>query len=399
MQVSKLFEPKKIGETSLGGKVVSYFFLIVWAIIVIFPIYWLFITSFKLPEDVKFYPTYLPWIDFNPSLHAWENILFVDSEDTYHSYFNSIIISFFSTILSIIVGSLAAYALARIKYAPNFRTIFLFVMIMASAFVIVGKYSVDWSLGTAVGLVLFYFLWRALIKTNISLVFKSITLIALISATCFLFLSVNINSFFEENGQVLASIMLFMTLGVGVFFFIKGKIGNADILFWVISQRILPPVVVVLPVYIMFQRIGLLDTHIAMILTYAVVNLPIVVWLIHDFVLTIPIDLEESAQLDGASRLYIFWDIILPLCKQGLAATTLLILILSWNEYLLASFLSTSKAQTLPIMVSAQITQDRGILWWNMCVVIIIMIIPVITMAFFLQKFITKGVLLGAVKG
>ena len=174
---------------------------------------------------------------------------------------------------------------------------------------------------------------------------------------------------------------------------------DADILFWVISQRILPPVVVVLPVYIMFQRIGLLDTHIAMILTYAVVNLPIVVWLIHDFVLTIPIDLEESAQLDGASRLYIFWDIILPLCKQGLAATTLLILILSWNEYLLASFLSTSKAQTLPIMVSAQITQDRGILWWNMCVVIIIMIIPVITMAFFLQKFITKGVLLGAVKG
>ena len=316
MQASKLFEPKKIGETSLGGKVVSYFFLIVWAIIVIFPIYWLFITSFKLPEDVKFYPTYLPWIDFNPSLHAWENILFVDSEDTYHSYFNSIIISFFSTILSIIVGSLAAYALARIKYAPNFRTIFLFVMIMASAFVIVGKYSVDWSLGTAVGLVLFYFLWRALLKTKISSVFKSITLIVLISVTCFLFLSVNINSFFEENGQVLASIMLFMTLGVGVFFFIKGKIGNADILFWVISQRILPPVVVVLPVYIMFQRIGLLDTHIAMILTYAVVNLPIVVWLIHDFVLTIPIDLEESAQLDGASRLYIFWDIILPLCKQ-----------------------------------------------------------------------------------
>ena len=191
MQVSKLFEPKKIGETSLGGKVVSYFFLLVWATIVIFPIYWLFITSFKLPEDVKFYPTYLPWIDFNPSLHAWENILFGDSEDTYHSYFNSIIISFFSTILSIIVGSLAAYALARIKYAPNFRTIFLFVMIMASAFVIVGKYSVDWSLGTAVGLALFYFLWRALLKTKISFVLKSITLIAFISTTCFLYLSAN----------------------------------------------------------------------------------------------------------------------------------------------------------------------------------------------------------------
>ena len=161
----------------------------------------------------------------------------------------------------------------------------------------------------------------------------------------------------------------------------------------------MPPVVVVLPVYIMFQRIGLLDTHLALIIAYAVVNLPIVVWLMHDFIATIPIDLEESAQLDGSSRFRIFWEIILPLSRPGLAATTLLALILSWNEYLLAAFLSTSKAQTLPIMVSAQISQERGIQWWNMSVVIILMIIPVIIMAFLLQRFISKGVLLGAVKG
>ena len=399
MQLSKLFEPNKIGETSTGGKIVSYFFLFIWSIIVIFPIYWLFITAFKLPGDVKFHPTYLPWVDFTPSLHAWENILLGDSEDTYHSYINSIIISFFSTILSVIVGSLAAYALARIKYNPKFSTIFLFVVIMASAFIVVGNYAIDWSLGTILGLSLFYLLWKTLQKRYISNRSKLVILMFLFLLTLFFGFSTNLNLFFEDNGKIMASIILLITLGIGVFFFIQGKIGNADILFWIISQRILPPVVVVLPIYIMFQRIGLLDTHIAMILTYAVVNLPIVVWLIHDFVLTIPIDLEESAQLDGASRFYIFWDIILPLCKQGLAATTLLILILSWNEYLLATFLSTSKAQTLPIMVSAQITQDRGILWWNMCVVIIIMIIPVITMAFFLQKFITKGVLLGAVKG
>ena len=119
----------------------------------------------------------------------------------------------------------------------------------------------------------------------------------------------------------------------------------------------------------------------------------------HDFIATIPIDLEESAQLDGSSRFRIFWEIILPLSRPGLAATTHLALILSWNEYLLAAFLSTSKAQTLPIMVSAQICQERGIQWWNMSVVIILMIIPVIIMAFLLQRFISKGVLLGAVKG
>ena len=89
----------------------------------------------------------------------------------------------------------------------------------------------------------------------------------------------------------------------------------------------------------------------------------------------------------------------MPLTRPGLAATTLLTLILSWNEYLLSAFLSTSQAQTMPIMVSAQITMERGIQWWNMSVVIILMIIPVIIMAFLLQRFISKRVLLGAVKG
>ncbi len=130
---------------------------------------------------------------------------------------------------------------------------------------------------------------------------------------------------------------------------------------------------VVLPIYIMFQKVGLLDTHFALVITYAVVNLPIVVWIMYDFMNKIPIDLEESAQLDGASKLRILWKWCCH-SKQGLAATTLLILILSWNEYLLAAFLSTSNSNTMPIMVAAQITQERGIYWWNMAVVIILMI-------------------------
>ena len=108
---------------------------------------------------------------------------------------------------------------------------------------------------------------------------------------------------------------------------------------------------------------------------------------------------EESAQLDGASRLRTFWEIVLPLAKPGLAATTLLVLILAWNEYIIAVFLSTSKAQTIPILVAAMNAGERGILWWSMCVVIIVMIIPVVFMAILLQRFISKGVLLGAVKG
>jgi multiple sugar transport system permease protein len=124
-----------------------------------------------------------------------------------------------------------------------------------------------------------------------------------------------------------------------------------------------------------------------------------VVWLMHDFFSSIPIDLEESAQLDGASRFTVFAEIVLPLARAGLAATTLLVLILSWNEYLLALFLSTRNAQTMPILVAAMNGGEKGILWWTMCVVIILMIVPVILMALLLQRFIAKGILLGAVKG
>jgi len=155
----------------------------------------------------------------------------------------------------------------------------------------------------------------------------------------------------------------------------------------------------VIPIYMMFQSVRLLDTHLALILTYAVVNLPIVVWLMFDFFNSIPRDLEESAQLDGATMVMTFREIVLPLSRTGLSATTLLVMIFSWNEYLFALFISTSKAQTLPILVAAMNAGERGILWWTMSVAIIIMIIPVVALAIVLQKYISKGLLVGAVKG
>ena len=148
----------------------------------------------------------------------------------------------------------------------------------------------------------------------------------------------------------------------------------------------------------MFQQFGMLDTHAALIITYMTVNLPIVVWLMYDFFDGIPRELEESASLDGASRYRIFLEIVLPLARAGLVATTLLVLILSWNEYLLALFLSTVEAQTMPLLVAAQ-NATRGPQVWYMSVIIIVMILPVIALTLFLQKFIAKGLLVGAVKG
>jgi multiple sugar transport system permease protein len=199
------------------------------------------------------------------------------------------------------------------------------------------------------------------------------------------------------SSAVALALFFFLARALGRHF--KMSLGNGDILFWMISQRILPPIVVVVPLYVMFQAVRLLDTHLALILLYAVANLPIVVWLMHDFFANLPIELEESAQLDGATRFGIFWEIVMPLTRPGLAATTLLILVLNWNEYLFAVFLSTVKVQTMPIMVAAKNTGEKGVLWWEMCAVTVVMIIPVIIMAVLLTRFISKGVLLGAVKG
>jgi multiple sugar transport system permease protein len=117
-----------------------------------------------------------------------------------------------------------------------------------------------------------------------------------------------------------------------------------------------------------------------------------------DYLSTIPIELEECAAIDGASRYRTFWSIVLPLSVPGLVATFLFVLVFTWNEYLLALFLASAKTQTLPLNIAAQ-NATRGPQWWNMSVLILIMIIPVIAIAIVLERYITRGLLIGAVKG
>jgi multiple sugar transport system permease protein len=341
---ASLFVSRRFGQMAPASRLIVYGLLFVWTVVVLFPLYWVAITSFKLPIDVAYPPRYLPFIDYQPSLHAWRYI-FVDlGNDTFRPYFNSVVVASISTLLTVALGSSAAYALSRIQYKPTVGSIVCFLAILTAMVAAVAHWAVDWRIAAAAGLAVFFLALRAL----------------------------------------------------GHRF--KRHLGNGDILFWIISQRILPPVVAAIPIYVMFQKVGLLDTRTALIATYTTVNLPIVVWLMYDFFAAVPRDLEESAQLDGASRFRIFIGIVLPLAKPGLIATGLLVLILSWNEYLLALFLSTARAQTIPLLVAAQ-NATRGPQWWYMSVLIIIMIAPVVVLTIALQKYIAKGLLLGAVKG
>ena len=339
-----LFEPKTIDAVAPVPKAIYYCILIFWTVVCLFPLYWLVVTSLKLPIDVADGPVYLPGIDFMPSLHAWKYI-FVDlGNDTLRPYLNTVLVSVAASIMALLIGSMAGYALSRITYGPKLGSVFLFILTLFLTIIAVVRFGLAWQIAVASAIALFLVLTATLARR------------------------------FRRTLQ------------------------NRDIAFFMISQRILPPVAVVIPVYILFQKMDLLDTHAALVITYTAVNLPIVVWLMRDFFDGIPMDLEESASLDGASRYRIFFTIVLPLAKPGLAATFLLVLILCWNEYLLALFLSTADAQTLPLLIAAQ-NATRGPQWWYMSVLIIIMIAPVGGLAVVLQRFITRGLLIGAVKG
>jgi multiple sugar transport system permease protein len=178
----------------------------------------------------------------------------------------------------------------------------------------------------------------------------------------------------------------------------RRSLSNGDIAFWMISQRILPPVAVVIPIYVLFQHLGLLDTRTALVITYTATNLPIVVWLMRDYFNTLPWELEEAAVVDGASTFRVFRSVTLPLSVPGLVATFLIVFVFAWNEYLLALFLSSADAQTMPLTVAAQ-NATRGPQWWYMSVLIQIMILPVIALAIALERVISRGLLVGAVKG
>jgi multiple sugar transport system permease protein len=341
--MNTFFKRKSVYIPSPAGRLLSYVALAFWTFVVLFPIYWLIVTSVKLPIQVDAGPVYIPFVDYQPSLHAWRYI-FVDlGPDTFRPYLNTIVVSITSAVLALALGASASYALTRFVYRPKLGVIGLFVGCAALAIVAIWL-GAPWQLVVVAAIVVF--------------------------------------------------LILAQTLGKRF----KRALGNSDIAFWMISQRMMPPVAVVIPIYVLFQRLSLLDTYPALIITYVATNLPIVVWLMRDYFQSIPIELEECAAIDGASRYRVFWSIVLPLSTPGLVATFLFVLVFCWNEYLLALFLSFSKVQTMPLLVAAQ-NATRGPQWWYMSVLILIMILPVIGMAIALERFISRGLLVGAVKG
>jgi multiple sugar transport system permease protein len=344
-----MFKQKSPNNISPIRALLTYLVLGFWAFFIIFPLYWLFTTSFKIPAAVNNGPFYIPFVDFQPSLHAYDYILFEIGDGTRRLFFNTVGVSLISTAIALILGSMAAYALTRFEYKPKVGTILIFIACLVLAVVMV-----------ALGL--------------------------------------------PPAVSLLAPLALFLICLFTISKRFTRHLGNGNISFWLISQRIMPPVVVVIPMYVLFlliQRglgVKILDTWFALIVAYVGANLPIVVWLMRDYFANIPLEVEESAMIDGASRYKIFSNIVLPLSTPGLVATFLFVLVFAWNEYLLALFLTNANSQTMPLLVVAQ-NATRGPQWWYLSVLVLVMIMPVILLAILLERYISRGLLVGAVKG
>ena len=337
------FARRSVTDLSAPAKLGAFVLLLLWAFVVLFPIYWLFVTSFKTPYVVDKGPFYIPFVDFQPTLDAWRYILVELGNDTLRPYVNTVIVGLSSSVIALVMGSAAAYALVRFTYRPRVGMI-----------------------GLGIGAVAFAFIATALGAPLVLAAGSAVAIFAILA---------------QAIGRRFTRSM-----------------GNSDIAFWLISQRILPPIAVAIPLYVLYQQVGLLDNIVALIITYVATNLPIVVWLMRDYFASLPRELEESAAVDGASVYRIVRSIVLPISVPGLVATFLIVLIFAWNEFLIALVLTSANAQTMPLQVAAQ-NATRGPQWWAMSVLIIIMITPVVAMAVALERFITRGILVGALKG
>lgn len=334
-----------------GARAVVTALCFLWAFLTLFPLYWVLVTAFKTPPAVVGGPTYLPFIDFEPSLHAWHDILAGIRGEFYTTFRNSTLVGLTSATIATVLGSMAAYALVRFPFRVKLASGLAFFLVALGGYLALHQL---WGLARAEALLLAF-------------------PVALVAA-------ILVNRL-PMPGPVL---------------------GNEDILFWFVSQRMFPPIVTAFALYLLYTEVGrlgvrMVDTFWGLTLCYVAFSLPVVIWLMRDFFQALPVEIEEAAMVDNVPSWRIFTGIVVPMSVPGLVATFLITLSSVWNEFLFALFLTTSRWQTLPILVAGQNSQ-RGDEWWAISAAALIAILPMVVMAGILSRMMRSGLLLGAIR-
>ncbi|WGS18165.1 MULTISPECIES: carbohydrate ABC transporter permease [unclassified Bradyrhizobium] len=325
--------------------------VLVWCLITVFPLYWVVVTAFKTPPGVVGGPTYLPFVDFTPTLQAFIDLYQGIRGEFFRTFLNSTIVGLSAAAIATTIGAMAAYALVRFEFKVRLGAGLAFLLLALGGY----------------------------------LVFN------------------NTLGFTRPQALLLAFPIALVVAIVANRLPLPGPIlGNEDILFWFVSQRMFPPIVAAFALYLLYSEIGrlgfqLIDSYVGLTLCYVAFSLPIVVWLMRDFFEAVPIEVEEAAMVDNVPSWRIFFGIVVPMSMNGLLATFMITLAFVWNEFLFALFLTNSRWQTLPILVAGQNSQ-RGDEWWAISAAALVAIIPMMIMAGLLSRMMRSGLLLGAIK-
>ena len=274
----------------------KYLIITLWSLFVIAPFLWALSTSFKDFNSVTGGATYIPWLQFEPSLEGWKVLVRSPAKggvDIIEPYFNSIFVTCTASLISIILGTLAAYALSRFKFKAGF-------------------------------------------------------------------------------------------------------IKNNDITFFFISQRIMPPIVLSIPFFLMLGFLGLLDNLFGLILVYIVLLMPIAVWIMVDFFNKVPQEIDETALIDGCNPYQAFFKVVLPNSIPGLIVAGLFCIIFGWIDFFFAFILTFTEVQLLPVKIVALNSSVTP--WWSLSASALVSVAPLIVVAFIVERYLSKGNLSGALK-
>lgn len=173
--------------------------------------------------------------------------------------------------------------------------------------------------------------------------------------------------------------------------------GQSNVAFWILSIRMTPAIAAIIPLFILLRTLRLLDSLPGLVLVYSTFNIPFVVWMMRGFFEDLPVELEESAMVDGCSRLGAFGRIAVVLAAPGLASTAILTFLFTWNEFVFALILTATRARTMPVAVQL-FMRETGILWGHMTAAAVVMMVPTVILTFFIQRYLVRGLTFGAVK-
>jgi len=174
--------------------------------------------------------------------------------------------------------------------------------------------------------------------------------------------------------------------------------GNETYMFIILTTRMLPPIIVIIPIFLMFRVTGLAGSYLGIIMLYAAFNLPFTIWMMKSFFDELPREVEDAARMDGSSEIKVFFKICLPQVKAGIAATAVFGLILTWNEYLFALLLTGIETRTVPVAMASTIGGDIGVRWGLLAAIETLFLIPVVLVTFLLQNQLLRGVTFGTIK-